>query len=82
MFICGFSFGCSVIQLERAAMSVGDDYAGRDDEGRDGEADKSLRFARAQHAHTHRREDVRTGFSPTNFKALALLESESLNFLF
>lgn len=41
-----------MIQLERAVMSVGDDYAGRDDEGRDGEADKSLRFTRAQHAHT------------------------------
>lgn len=62
-------------------MSVGDDYAGRDDEGRDGEADKSLQFTQAR-THTHRRKDVCTGFFPTNFKALALLECESLNFYF
>lgn len=73
MFICGFSVGCSVIQLERAVVSAGDDYAGTDDEGRDGEADKSLRFTQAR-THTHRREGVCTGFFPTNFKALALLE--------
>lgn len=62
-------------------MSAGDDYAGTDDEGRDGEADKSLRFTQAR-THTHRREGVCTGFFPTNFKALALLECESLNFYF
>lgn len=66
MFICGFSFGCSVIQLERAVMSVGDDYAGRDDEGRDGEADKSLQFTQARtHTHAHTGEKVSAlAFSP------------------
>lgn len=53
-----------MIQLERAVMSVGDDYAGRDDEGRDGEADKSLQFTQA-HTHTHTGERVSAlAFSP------------------